>query len=1124
MKIIFLCLGLVGISCAMLVRRPRRAGFGSKSEEMAQFGPYGYMNSPQLAQLAAALFGYRSSLPQPYAQQPISPLQGFYLWQQQTPAHQAARFPQHKPRQTPVARQPNSQPQPRPQFPQQPQRPQQPQPRVQQPPKIQLQNGNPANPSQTHQQVPVLHPKGGKQQQPQAFPPNQQHPWHFPQIFGQGGFHQQPFGPYQGRLPLGFGRPQPPNSEEGSPYFGYGYQGMGGRPPYYSEEMYEQDFETPKEKEATKEPPAADPATNATVPETNSTVPNLSGQGGNATIPGLSAIGSGANSPPLESNLLGGNGVPTPFPTAHVSGSDGAAQNGINQSSQRANFPNADVIQSFQSGNQQSTGYGSYFPKTHPGMHDIRHNTLVSRGNPSGQTENPMYPLGNGENSNYRGNHQITNSNHPLINTRTNLYGQQEQPYHPERNPSGQRERVLFPSSDPQNQRNKDPVQRDNGLNNSPPEGRSMNPQFNKLGQIENIYNGREETDWLQPSGKHQSNSLSHQTQFSATRRTPMETETHPYNWKEQVFHPSDHGREQFPHPQNHMWNNQENTRVFQEELPRYNSKYPSNSFDPKGHIAYSENNSYGQRTRPFLPGAWEDKENTPTVGPVSQRERPSYPPMLPSVQMQRNSYPRSDSFVQQGHEPYPRQSQWSRDKHLLEQDREYRNYPYNEPQHHAYPKYFTENPVKQRDTLPYEDINRWTPEEHSPVYGAEERMGKIENIPYRMNNKAGHRERNLQNQGSNSPQQSSTFPQERSQYSETDTWRPQMVGPPTQKEISPYFNTYSTEFRRNPTHTENTGGTMQRSAHFSRASVAERRHYPNTLQYPEDYPREHRTVTYPTASDLCCAGDSQVPRENLLAPLRSAPQFRLASWEQRGSSSYPDSIHSKHVRHALYPPGIPSSHRSTSLQTGTNPSNQGENLGSFGEKSGPEKSPPCSESQVGPQIGHDTNHETGLLPTRDSPCYGNCIRGDTHNILTQNTGASPFNGELESAPSVQHVPENIPPPEGMKTAALGSEDERKEQYAAFGFKRIPCFGSHLNHYLFGTGAPSGDKQHDQFYAENPIPSEKPAIVPPEPQPISSTSPSLNVEEKPWQFNSLGEDLADQPNERTPDCLLLQNQ
>ncbi|XP_053149067.1 uncharacterized protein LOC128343665 [Hemicordylus capensis] len=167
----------------------------------------------QLTQLAASLYGYRPSYPQPFPQQPVLPLPRFYLWPQQMPVHQAAKVLQHKLRQIPVTKQPLHRPQPRPRSPQQPHKPiQQPQPRIQQLPK-QHRNANPVGPPQTHPQVPVQQPKGGKQQQPrQAFPPNQQYPWHFQQIFGQGRF--QPFGPYQ-HMPAGVGRPRPPTSEEG---------------------------------------------------------------------------------------------------------------------------------------------------------------------------------------------------------------------------------------------------------------------------------------------------------------------------------------------------------------------------------------------------------------------------------------------------------------------------------------------------------------------------------------------------------------------------------------------------------------------------------------------------------------------------------------------------------------------------------------------------------------------------------------------------------------------------------------------------------------------------------------------------------------------------------------------
>ncbi|XP_053227436.1 enamelin [Podarcis raffonei] len=1111
MKLTLLYLCLMGTAFAMSLRKPRKAGFGSKSEEMMQFGPYGYMNSPQLAHLAASLYGYRSGFLQMFPQQPMLPQQRFLLWPQQTPVHQVARLPPRKPHQTPVARQPNIRLQPRPQLkPQLPRRPQ-PQPRLQPPPK-QPQN---TYPSQTHQQVLVHQPQRGKQQQPQAFPPQQQSPWHFPQMFGHGGFQQQPFGPYQGRMP--FGQP-PASNEEGTPYYGYGYLGMGGRAPY-SEEMLEQDFEEAKEKETPKESPTADPATNSTVLETNSTISNQPSQAANGTASGLSSAGNGANSPGLERNLLSGNGIPTPSPTAHVSARNGATWNGIDPSSQRPPSPDVNVIQSFPSGGQQPPGYGAHVYKPQPDMGDTRHNALISRGNPSTQTENPKNSLTYGEYSNHRGNLQNTNSNPPSVNNRPNLY---EQPHYLERNPSGQRERVPFPSSDPQGQWNKVPVYRDNGLNHSPSEGHSLDSQFNTAGRVEDVYNEREYTERHQPSGMHRTRAFSHQEAFSATSRTPFETEARWYEWKEKPFIHPDHEREQFQPSQNRRWNNQEDPQVFGDAPPRYNSMYSSGSFQRTGHSAYSESDLNAQQSHSFYPRGWEDREHSPTMSPANQRESPPYSPDLPSNQMQRNTYHRN---VLQEREPYPRQNPWTQEKQVLDLDREYRNPPYNPTQHHAYPKYSMENPANQRSNLPYEEINRWTPEEHSPVRGAE-RLRQTENTPYRVNNAFGPRERNLENQAPHSPLQSGTLLQSRPQYPERDVWVPQMVGPSAPKETSHYFDTYPTDFRKNPAHAEDTEGAMHGRPPISSIDIAERRHHSDTLRYPGDYPREPRTVTsHTTDSHLCCAGDSPAPRENLLAPLQSAPHFQFASWEQKGSSTYPESNHAKHARHAPYPAGIQSNHRDISLKAGETKS-QRENLDAYGEEiAGLQTGPPCSKSHLRKQNEPEANYETGLPVPRNTPCYGSSIRGDGHNVLAWIVGENQSKRESERAASMKFVPENVPPPpQGIRSAAHDGEDARKGERSALGFKRTPCFGSWLKQYLSSTGAPSGDQQHDQFYPDNPLPTRKPNImVPPVPQPISSTDPSHDIEEAPLKFGSPGEELAEQAKERTPDCLLFPN-
>nr|XP_056704927.1 enamelin [Euleptes europaea] len=1105
MKTILLYLCLASTSYAVPLRKPRRAGFGSKSEEMMQYGPYAYMNSPQLTQLAPFLYGYRPSYPQLFPQ----PLQRFFLWPQQTPVHQAARLPQRKPHQAPVARQPIHRPQWRPQTPHKPIQ-QQPHPKTQLPP----QKPPNVSPPQTHHQVPVHQSKGVKQQQPPILFPNQQHLWHFPQFFNQGGFHPQPFGPFQGRMPVGFGRP-PVSNEEGTPYYGFGYPGLGGRLPYNSEE-FEQDYEKPKEKEAPKtESPTADPATNAT--DTNSTLSNPSGQAGNATNSGLSITDNRANAPNLERGLLIGNGVPTLPPTLQVSNGDAAAQNGMDQSIHRASSPNINhIIQNLPSDKQQATGNSLHVYKPYPGMDDSRHNTYISRGNPSRHPENPTYPSSYGESTNQRGNLQNINNNNPSThadtrpNARPNSYGQQQYPHYPERNPLDQRQILPFPSSAPQSQWNNDQVYRDNGLNSFPPEGRSTDLQFNTLGQAEKPYNIRKDKDQFQPSGMHQMTSLSPQGVFSPTKRTLSEIETPQYHWKEQGFNLPVHNREHFPPPRNPVWNKQEDMQVFQDDPPRYNLRHSPGYFGQRERISYTEKSSYDQPPHSFYPDTWEGRENSPTLGPASQREHPLYSPGLPSNQMKGNSYHRSDSFDQQEREMYPRQTPWAHEKRLLDQDREYRNPPYSPTQQQAYPKYLPENASSQRrGNVPYKEINPWIPEEHSPPYAAEY-LRQRENIPYQRNNAFGHRERNFQDERANSPPQSITLLQGGSQYSERDTWGPHRMGPSIQKEASPYFKSYSPDFRRNPTHMEDTEG-----AHISNVNVAERRDYPDRLGYLDDYPREHRTITsYPTANRLCCALDSPVPRENSLAPLRSAPQFRLASWEQRGSSLYPEAAggHPKQASRILYLSGMQSS-----LDTEKSPPNQRENLDVFGEDvAGLEKVPPCSKSQLGQQSGHEVNYETGLTPTRNTPCYGRSIRGDGHSILERIVQPE---RQHERAAAVKLVPEKGPPVQGIKSAALNSEGE---QQAVLGFKRIPCLVNRLKQYLSSTGAPSGDKQQDLFYAEDPTLIGKSFIVLPEAQPLSSTNPSYDTEEKPLTPSSPGQELSDQPNEKTSDCLLLQ--
>ncbi|XP_060616896.2 enamelin [Anolis sagrei] len=1093
MKQLLLYLCLIGTSWAVRLRKPRKAGFGSKSEEMMQFGPYGYLNSPQLTQLAASLYGYRSGFPQMVPQQPAFPLQRFYLWPQQMPVHQSARPPQQKPPQTPVSKKPNSRPQQKPRLaPQQP-RYQQPQPKTHLPAK---QHPVATQPFQPQPQVPIQPPKGEKPQQPQAFPPHTQQPWQFPQIFGHGAFQPQLFNPYQGRMPFG----RPPNSEEGAPYFGPGYQGMGGRPPYYSEEMFEQE-----DKEPTKESPATDPVTNST--DTNSTISNPASQAGNGTISGLGEKATGANSPGLQNNLVSGNAASTPLPTTKVSEGNGVAPNVLEQLRHRSKVPNGDVIQSFPSSRQHSTMQISNIYRPHEHMENTKQN-LISRGNPSIQTEDPTYPLGNDWNPNHRGNIQNTNVNHPSTNTRHIPYGQQEQPHYPERNPYSQIDRVPFPSSDPMGQWNKDPTYRDNDPKNSPPEGHPLDPQFKTM-RIDNIYNERQDTEIFQPSGMHQSNT--HQGVNSATRRTPFEIETHQYDWREQPFKHIDRKREQFLPEQTPTWSNREDSQLFQEAPPRHRSMFSSGSFNQREMPSYSGRKSYDQYTHPFLPRAWEDRENSPTNSPSDQRESPSYSPASPSDQIQRKIYNRR---IQPEYEPYPRQDPWTREQHLLDLDKQYSNSPYSPAHHQTYPKYAAENPPSEISNLPYQKINQWTQEEHSPVQTAGH-LRQVENVPYHTNSIFEQGERKFQNVRSSSPQQSNTF-QEEAQYAERNTWFPQRVDPSAQKETAPYFNIYSTDFRGNPTHVEERERIIHVNAPISTENAPGRRHYLDRMGYSDDYPKERRMITsQSTTNQLCCADDSPVRRENRLAPLRSAPQFRHVLWDPKESSTYPDDSHSNYVRYAHSPAGI----------QGNNPLKNGgrerEELGTFRvENAGSEKSPPCSNSHLSHDSKQEANFQRGLFQFRNMPCHGSNLRGDRHNPLAYLVGTGQSKREFGKA-TLNFLPEKIPQSNGIQSGALVSEDDGKE-YASLGTKRIPCFGSWLKQYLSNTEAPSGDQQHDPLYGENQVPTGRPNNVPPKPEPISSSFLSNGVEDKPLKINAPGEEWAEQATQSTPDCLLFQ--
>ncbi|MEE6461831.1 hypothetical protein FKM82_001423 [Ascaphus truei] len=265
--ILFLC--LFHTSGPVPMRLPRRA---SNSEEVMPYGPYGYLNLqvPHVGSMYGFGFPHYSpmtQLQQAFPQQPFS-------WQPQSAVNT-----QQNHKETVASQVLRSHLKPPQSHQQQPAKPVQlPQPnRPQTKPTFQHVT---KQPQQSLQLPPAPDP-----QPPKMFPPfaNPMNPY---QQYWQA---QQPF-------PQGFGRP-PSSNEEGGNYFGY--FGFGGRPPYNSEEMNENEEAANPEKESPKaESPVTESASNATMANTNSTT--VDQNHGNNTAHNENLAGENSQSPSVK--------------------------------------------------------------------------------------------------------------------------------------------------------------------------------------------------------------------------------------------------------------------------------------------------------------------------------------------------------------------------------------------------------------------------------------------------------------------------------------------------------------------------------------------------------------------------------------------------------------------------------------------------------------------------------------------------------------------------------------------------------------------------------------------------------------------------------------------------------
>ncbi|XP_019372657.1 PREDICTED: enamelin isoform X1 [Gavialis gangeticus] len=1088
----FLC--LFGMSIAVPMRLPRKAGFGSKSEEMMQYGQYAYMNSPAMN----PFYGYGSSYPQVFQQQPVWPQQQLYLWQQQKPVQPPAIQPQQKPRQaqrSPQPSKPQPQPQPRPQPQLQPsQQPAKPKPQKPQKPPPPTQPAHPSRP-----QPPAQPRNEEKQLSPQVyFPysnahfPYQQQPWHIPQIYNQGGFLPQ-LNPQHRQMPPGFGQPPISNEEGGNPYYGYFFQGLGQRPPYYSEEMFEHEYDKPKpEKEAPKEEsPAAAPVPNATVPVVSTTTPSPPSQGGdqggNASHPGVSAAGSGTPSQNSENKPAVENGT-TPSPTVNISspqqpGSEGVPQNGSEQPNAGRNTPTLDIIQRFPANRQQMFGHGSFgrreYSQGYRSSLDqgaARNRASAFMVNPSTPSENSLYRKGPPDNSliqaNRRGNLQSKPSNYPALNPRHGPSGPELQ--QPGKRPAGQRQRPHFPDTHPLSQWQNAPSYSNNRAGYKQgiilPDSKPPAPTFNTIGTNEHTHHPQEDANRIPASGLQLTSQPTPKGVFLDARRHPSTPETSQRDWEKQAVNPSYPEREHFPLSGSKTWRHQQNSPPFEAGQHESSTYPPGALFGQRGSVSYPEYNSFNQKGIPHFSqdSAWE---NSP-VSPAGQRGSHLYPP--DASQREGNPHYENDPFDQLGPDSYPRQRIWDQEQPLPEAEGspagQYGNpqYPPNNP---AEQEVYFQYSKDQGRYFPYDEISPWAPEDNYPLYKVEPPR-QTENIPYHLKRESGPRGSIPWDQETNPLLQNFNPPPQpgRSQFLTRSPRDPEM-GSPAQTERTPYSKGYPPNFRG--------------------------------------------ITAFPSSSRLCCAGNSPVPKEDPLASLDYSLQLRPSTWEHKP----PEGSHSKHARHVTYPVAIHSGQKNCSLRLEKSPEENAENFEDGTRDQ--ERDMPCSKNVLG-QNKKQGSPQKGPDPTRNPLYFESNTRGDGNSVFAQIFGVNQYNGRDTGPDPENHMagPHDIPEegtlPEGIRSATLGSKADMKE--VAHEFKRIPCFGSWLRQHLSSTGVPPGVRKQESVYGDQlpVIPTRKPNLQ-------LETEAKIPSAEPPNGVSSLTGGMANDSEERRPDCLLLQN-
>ncbi|XP_022362051.1 enamelin [Enhydra lutris kenyoni] len=1128
MKILLVFLGLLGNSVAMPMQMPRMPGFSSKSEEMMRYGQFNFMNAPHMAQLGPL---YGNGMPQlfPQYQMPMWPQPPPNTGHPQKPSSPSApKRQKSKTDQAPETQKP-SQPQPKKPPPKRP---------LKQPPPT------PAQPEE-------------ETQPPQAFPP-----------FGNGlfppfsnGLYQQPPWQVPHRVPPGYGRPPVSNEEGGNPYFGYfGYQGFGGRPPYYSEEMFEQDFEKPKEEDPPKtESPGTEPSANSTGPETNSTQPSArssgGSQGGNDTSP-TGNSGPGTNTAQ--------NGVISP-PTTNVSG-PGVPRTqitwGPSQPNIRENYPNPN-IRNFPSGRQwRPTGtimghrQNGPFYRNQQVQRSPRWNSFalerkqaVRPGNPiyrrayastaRGNSPNHAANLGNIQRKPQGPNKHPVGTNIPPLGPKHGTVVHNEKVQNPEK-PVGPKERIVIPTRDPSGPwRNS----QDYGVNEPNyklphPESNMLVPNFNSIDQHENSYYPRGDSSRAPNSDGQTQNQNLPKGIILGPRRNPYESETNRPELKHSTYQPAypeeipSPAREHFPAGRN-TWNHQEISPSFKEDPGRQEEHLPHPSPGSRGGVYYPDYNSYDPRENsPYLrSNTWDERDDFPNN--IGQSRNSLYPINTPELK-ETVAYNEEDPADPVGDEHFPGQSRWGTEETSFKEgptDRHYEGEQYTSNQPKEYLPYSLDNPSKPREDFPYGEFYPWNPDENFPSYNTAPTVPPpVESRGYYVNNAVGQEESPLFPSWNSWEHKIQTQGQkERRPYFNRNFWdQPTTLhkmppSPPHQKENQPYPSNSPAGLQKNPTWHE--GENLNYGMQITRLNPPEREHvaFPNLI--PPSYPagQKEAHVFHLSQRGPCCAGGSTGHKDKPLALQDYTPSFGLAPGENQDTNPlYTEDSHTKHARHTISPTSsLPDQRNSSEKRL----PGESQNPNSFRDDvSTLRRNTPCSMKNQLSQRGIMPFPEASSLQSKNTPCLTSDLGGDGNKVLEPIFEGNQFNErtvDLTPEQLVIGTPDEGPQPEGIRSEVQGNEGERQQQRPS-SILHLPCFGSKIAKYHSSTGTPSSIGRQDPFDEEPIMPTESPNSL--SRLATGAEFQSINVDplnaDEHTPFDPL--QLGTNPQDHVQDCLLLQ--